>query len=135
MYLLSMMTKQMTDSPHEAKLDIKMKSPFEIERLIDDFNDMSMKLNESKNKLAHSYKIIEEQKNFYDTILSNTMDSIFVMNKENIIEYMNHEASRIHGHAIGKYCCKGNMQPGNCMSAMWNKRGFKWTNIKDRKNH
>ena len=106
LYLLSMMTKQMTDSPHEAKLDIKMKSPFEIERLIDDFNDMSMKLNESKNKLAHSYKIIEEQKNFYDTILSNTMDSIFVMNKENIIEYMNHEASRIHGHAIGKYCCK-----------------------------
>jgi len=106
LYLLSMMTKQITDSPHEAKLDIKMKSPFEIERLIDDFNDMSMKLNESKNKLAHSYKIIEEQKNFYDTILSNTMDSIFVMNKENIIEYMNHEASRIHGHAIGKYCCK-----------------------------
>ena len=111
--LLSKTTKTIIDRPQKAILIPNV--PAEIRALFKDFNEMSMRLNESGDKLAHSYKTLEEQKNFFDTILSNARDSILVMNKENIIEYMNHEASKNYGRAIGKYCYKAICnQPAPC---------------------
>ncbi len=55
--------------------------------------------------VTRSYKTIEEQKDFFDTILSNTRDMIFIMDKENKIQYMNKAALKEYGFALGKYCC------------------------------
>lgn len=55
--------------------------------------------------VTKSYKTIEEQKDFFDTILSSTKDMIFIMDKENKIQYMNKAALKEHGFALGKYCC------------------------------
>lgn len=100
--LLRTATKRIASGSFDTKL--KIKSSTEIEELSHAFNTMVLKLSESNIKLAKSYKTIKEQKDFFDTILSNTKDLILVINKENKIEYMNNAASKEYGFALGKYC-------------------------------
>jgi len=100
--LLNMATRRIADGSFDTELNIK--SITEIEELSHAFNTMVSKLSESNNKLAQSYKTIKEQKDFFDTILSNTKDLILVVDKENKIEFMNNAASKEYGFALGKYC-------------------------------
>lgn len=100
--LLSAATKKIANGSYDIIL--RTKSSAEIEELFNAFNTISLKLNTSNRKLAQTYKTIKEQKEFFDTILSNTKDMIFIMNKENKIEYMNNAASNEYGYAVGRYC-------------------------------
>ena len=60
--MLNMATVKIANGLYDVKSNIK--SSIEIERLMNAFNDMAVKLNESHNKLTQSYKAIEEQKYF-----------------------------------------------------------------------
>lgn len=100
--LLTAATKRIADGPLGTVLN--MKSTTEIEELFHAFNDMVLKLSESNAKLERSLKTIQKQKDFFDTILSNTKDMIFIIDKENKIEYMNTAAMSKYGFALGKYC-------------------------------
>lgn len=100
--LLSTATKRIANGSYDAIL--RAKSSAEIEELFNAFNTISLKLNKSNKKLAQTYKTIKEQKDFFNTILSNTKDMIFVIDKENKIEYMNNAASKEYGYVVGGYC-------------------------------
>lgn len=100
--ILGMATKKVAEGSYDAKWSIK--SSVEIDELFNAFNSMSLKLNESNNRLMQSYNTIKEQRDFLDTILTNTKDMIVVTDKENKVEYMNKAALMELGNIIGKYC-------------------------------
>lgn len=90
--------KRVSDGSYDEKLGIK--SSFETEGLFHVFNNMMLKLGEMNNKLEQAHKASK----IFDAILSNTRDMIFVVDKENRIEYVNNAVLNECGPVLGKYC-------------------------------
>lgn len=93
---------ELTDATHniaqgDLKVRIKTRPKDELGQLVQSFNAMATHLSDAHNTNVHSKQMLEEQRDYLDTVLNNTLSGVLGLDENNILKKANPAASKILG--------------------------------------